>query len=54
MVWCDGEIAHRANESRQQKSNELLDKYLDLLDKKTEQGVYDSDQGHSISGVLCV
>ena len=54
VVWRDGEIAHRANESSQKKSNELLDKYLDLLDKKTEQGVYDSDQGHSISGVLCV
>ena len=44
VVWRDGEIAHRANESSQKKSNELLDKYLDLLDKKTEQGVYDSDQ----------
>ena len=44
VVWRDGEIAHQANESSQKKSNELLDKYLDLLDKKTEQGVYDSDQ----------
>ena len=44
IVWRDGEIAHRANESSRQKSNELLDKYLDFLDKKNEQGVYDSDQ----------
>ena len=44
LAWREGEIAHQANESRQQKSNELMDKYLDLLDKKTEQGVYDSDQ----------
>lgn len=26
------------------ESNELLDKYLDFLDKKSEQGTYDSDQ----------
>lgn len=44
IVWRDGEIAYRANESSRQKSNELLDKYLDFLDKKNEQGVYDSDQ----------
>ena len=44
LAWREGEIAYRANESSQKKSNELLDKYLDLLDKKTEQGVYDSDQ----------
>lgn len=44
IVWRDGEIAYRANESSWQKSNELLDKYLDFLDKKNEQGVYDSDQ----------
>lgn len=43
IVWRDGEIAHQANESSRQKSNELLDKYLDFLDKKNEQGVYDSD-----------
>jgi type III secretory pathway component EscR len=44
VVWRDGLIAHQANESNRQKSNELLDKYLDFLDKKNEQGVYDSDQ----------
>ena len=44
IVWRDGEIAYRANESSRQKSNELLDKYLDFIDKKSEQGVYDSDQ----------
>lgn len=44
LAWRDGEIAYRANESNQKKSNELLDKYLDLLDKKTEQGTYDGDQ----------
>ena len=44
IVWRDGEIAYRANESSRQKSNELLDKYLDFLDRKNEQGVYDSDQ----------
>ncbi len=44
IVWRDGEIAHRANENSRQKSNELLDKYIDFLDKKNEQGVYDSDQ----------
>jgi type III secretory pathway component EscR len=44
VVWRDGEIAYQANESSRQKSNELLDKYLDFLDKKNEQGVYDSDQ----------
>lgn len=44
LVWREGEIAYRANESSRQKSNELLDKYLDLLDKKTEQGIYDGNQ----------
>ena len=44
VVWRDGVIAHQANESNRQKSNELLDKYLDFLDKKNEQGIYDSDQ----------
>jgi len=44
VVWRDGELAHQANESNQQKGNELLDKYLDFLDKKSEQGTYDSDQ----------
>ncbi len=44
VVWRDGEIAYQANESSRQKSNELLDKYLDFLDKKSDQGEYDSDQ----------
>ena len=44
VVWRDGEIAHRAKESSRQKSNELLDKYLDFLDKKNEEGTYNSDQ----------
>ena len=43
-VWRDGEIAYHANESSRQKSDELLGKYLDLLEKKNEQGVYDGDQ----------
>lgn len=44
VVWRDGEIAFQANENSRQKGNELLDKYLDFIDKKSEQGVYDSDQ----------
>lgn len=44
LAWRDGERAYRANESSQQRSNELLDKYIDLLDKKNEQGKYGSDQ----------
>lgn len=44
LAWRDGEIAHRANESNRKKGDELLDKYLGLLEKKTEQGVYDGDQ----------
>lgn len=44
LAWREAEIAYRSNESNQQKSNELLDKYLDLLDKKNEQGEYNSDQ----------
>ena len=44
VVWRDGEIAYQANESSRQKSNELLDKYLNFLDKKSDQGEYDSDQ----------
>lgn len=43
-IWRDGEIAYKANENNRKQSNELLDKYLDLLEKKNEQGIYDSDQ----------
>lgn len=44
VAWHDAVIAYRVTESNQKKSDELLDKYLDLLDKKTEQGTYDGDQ----------
>lgn len=44
LAWRDGEIAHRANEGNRKKSDELLDKYLGLLEKETELGVYDGDE----------
>lgn len=44
LAWREGMIAYQANESNQKKSDELLDKYLDLLDKRNEQGAYDGDE----------